>query len=72
MEKQMTHEEAWIDFFAWIKTQDKWNSIPRNKKQYFYVVKSALAKNKNANHWIESILKEHAPERYVFLVMKKA
>ncbi len=68
----MTHKEAWNDFFTWIKTQDKWNDIPRKKKQYLYVVKSALAKGKNVDHWIESILKEHAPDRYVFVVMKKA
>lgn len=71
MDTQMTHEEAWNDFFDWIKTQQKWSEIPRKRKQYFYVVRSALKAGKNPNHWIESILNEYAPGRYIFVVIKK-
>jgi len=71
MKKQLTHLEAWNDFFAWIKTQPQWKEIPRSKKQYFYMIKKRVNDKAPPNAWIEGALKKYAPERYEFVILKK-
>lgn len=66
MEIQMTHSEAWQDFFAWIKTQAEWKDIPRTEKQYFYKTEKSFREGSLGNSRIEAVLGKYAPDRYEF------
>ncbi len=66
MELQMSHIEAWNNFFEWIKDQPTWSKMGRREKQYLYKTKKAAADGSLGPERIERILKQYAPDRYEF------
>lgn len=66
MERQLTHAEAWEDFWKWVRTQERWKDIPRPQKQYMYKAAEAYRKKSLGPDRIQKILTAHAPDRYTF------
>lgn len=66
MTRQLTHTEAWEDFWKWIRAQERWKDIPRLQKQYMYKAAEAYRKSSLGPERIRKILTAHAPDRYTF------
>lgn len=66
MDKVITPNEAWDDFFVWIKTQPAWAAMALKDKQYIYRANSDRAKGWVIDRRIKTILEKHAPARYEF------
>jgi len=66
MEKQLTPEQAWADFWMWIKTQREWADIKRRPKQYLYKAAKDYRENKLGQSRIKSLLTKYAKDRYRF------
>lgn len=66
MEKQLTPEEAFYDFWNWFKSSEGWSELSRAEKHYIYVAKYAYDKGKLGYTRVKNILEKHAPDRYEF------
>lgn len=66
MEKQLTHLEAWADFWKWIKEQPGWADIERGEKQYLYKTEKAARDSELGYIRVKNILTTYAPDRYAF------
>ena len=66
MEKKVTHFEAWIDFFAWIKNTSTWAHL--SKYERAYIGKANVDFNRAALGpvRIRTILERYGNGRYTF------
>ena len=67
MKKMITMNEAWDDFFVWIKTQPAWKEMGRKKQQYIYKTNIAKRKGVDIEVRIKTILKDYGGSRYELL-----
>ena len=66
MDKVITPNEAWDDFFVWIKTQPAWAEMSLRDKQYIYKANTHRLQGWVIDRRIKTILEKHAPARYEF------
>lgn len=69
MEKHLTPEGAFKDFFDWIRQPDQtalWKSIGRQKQQYIYRAEIHRKQGQLGDVRIKTILEDIAPGRYEF------
>ena len=69
MEKVLTPEQAWINFWEWIRQPEQaktWQTVSRKRKQYLYKAEIDRKVGKLGYVRIKNILKENAPGRYEF------
>jgi hypothetical protein len=67
MEEILSPVEAWIDFYAWIKSSEKWNQISRADKQYLDKTNRAVLSGNAGQSRIKKALELHAPGLYAFV-----
>ena len=66
MNKQnLTPEEAWQDFYTWVKQQTTWQTLSRAKKQYLDKTNRAVRDGTAGATRIIAAFDEYAPGRYV-------
>lgn len=66
MEKHLTALEAWNDFWAWIRHQEKWRDISRREKQYLYKAQKAARDGVLGYDRVKRLLTTYAHGRYQF------
>lgn len=65
MEKHLTPEEAFRDFFEWLKNQDTWKGMKRTEKQYIYRARKEQERGRLGPVRMENLFDRYAPGRYV-------
>lgn len=66
MEKQLSAEGAWVDFFDWVRQSESWAGLSRAEKQYLYKAEKARRDGGLGYDRIKRLLTTHAPDRYRF------
>jgi len=66
MEEQLTPEQAWKDFYAWIRKSDMWGNILRSNKQYLSSINKAVKDGEEVHGRIQRTLNKYAEGRYKF------
>lgn len=69
MEQRLTPEQAWENFFAWIKEQPRWGELSRAEKNELYKADRAHRTGKPYRLgvvWTKTLLGKYAPGRYEF------
>ena len=67
--KTMTPEEAWRDFWVWVKQQPEWANKSRKDRQYLDKTNRAVISGTAGAERINNALQSHAPGRYVCRVV---
>ena len=67
MNKQnLTPEEAWQDFYTWVKQQPTWQTLSRAQKQYLDKTNRAVRDGTAGATRISAAFEKYAPGRYVW------
>lgn len=71
MQSEFTKEQAWNDFYVWIRKQDTWKAMSRAEKIKTGIYEANAANNGLRDHalgWerLRRILTTYAPGRYEF------
>lgn len=71
MQQEFTKEQAWDDFYNWIRQQEKWKQMTRGEKIRTGIYEANAARRGNRDHalgWerLKRILNDYAPGRYLF------
>jgi len=67
--KTLTPEQAWQDFWTWIKQQPRWSTISRKERQYLDKTNRAVLSGKAGTARISAAFNEYAPGRYLGIVL---
>ncbi|MCB0541889.1 MAG: hypothetical protein KDC70_00140 [Saprospiraceae bacterium] len=66
MERTVTIQEAWPDFWRWIKTQESWSEMPRTEKHYLYTTNYAYKDGRLGVERTRRLLEKYGAGRYEF------
>ena len=66
MENEITPQQAWDDFWKFIRSQPEWNELGRTEKQYLDKTRRDLSRGKVGIDRIRAALDKYAPGRYEF------
>lgn len=66
MERQISVDQAWPDFWAWVKTQPTWNTLERKEKQYLGKADIDHRAGRLGPQRTKNLLQRYAPDRYEF------
>ena len=70
MNKQnLTPEEAWQDFYTWVKQQPTWQTLSRAQKQYLDKTNRAVRDGTAGATRMIAAFEKYAPGRYVWRVV---
>lgn len=71
MQNELTKEEAWDDFYTWIRQRQEWREMTREEKIRTGIYEANAARHGRRDHslgWerLRRMLNEYAPGRYEF------
>ena len=66
MERQITMQDAWPDFWVWIRQQPIWAAMGRPERNYLFRTQTAYKKGELGPDRTRRLLRQYAPDRYEF------